>query len=186
MADLDALTWMAGQIGSSADAARWAAEARMSRDAFRRRLIRDGLPVDLDVTRGEVLAVETAGQFVTLFGGVLEQSEAEAIAARLEHVEWSPRWRVPTSPVNQPQYAGDRYWRGNVWVNVNWMIWAGLRRYGLIEQADALALQTAELVETEGWHEYFDPMTGAGHGSHPHSWTALVLDMLAVSAGSLG
>ncbi|GIK27106.1 MAG: hypothetical protein BroJett007_02440 [Chloroflexota bacterium] len=186
IADLDALTWMAGQIGSSADAARWAAEARMSRDAFRRRLIRDGLPVDLDVTRGEVLAVETAGQFVTLFGGVLEQSEAEAIAARLEHVEWSPRWRVPTSPVNQPQYAGDRYWRGNVWVNVNWMIWAGLRRYGLIEQADALALQTAELVETEGWHEYFDPMTGAGHGSHPHSWTALVLDMLAVSAGSLG
>ncbi|MBK9125765.1 MAG: hypothetical protein IPM16_21925 [Chloroflexi bacterium] len=186
IADLDALAWMAGQIGATSDATLWTADAKKARTAFRRRLIRDGQPVDLDLVTGKALAVETAGQFVTLFGGALDRSEAEAIAARLDLAGWATRWRVPTSPTNQPQYAGGRYWRGNVWVNVNWLIWAGLRRYGLIEQADALALQTAELVETQGWHEYFDPATGAGHGSHPHSWTALAHDMLAVTAGDLG
>lgn len=186
IADLDALAWMAGQAGAIGDTVKWTAESKKARASFRRRLIRDGLPVDLDLVTGEPLSVGAAGQFVTLFGGVLTSDEAEAIAGRLDHDGWVTRWRVPSSPADQPQYAGGRYWRGNVWVNINWLIWMGLRSRGLIEQADALALHTGELVETQGWHEYFDPATGAGHGSHPHSWTALALDMLAVTAGDLG
>ena len=34
-----------------------------------------------------------------------------------------------------------------------------------------------------GFFEYYDPLTGEGHGARDFSWTALVLDMLARHEG---
>ncbi len=34
-------------------------------------------------------------------------------------------------------FSTDRYWRGPVWINVDWMLMRGLERYGFDEQAPA-------------------------------------------------
>jgi glycogen debranching enzyme len=66
-----------------------------------------------------------------------------------------------------------------VWVNVNWGAVQGFRRHGLLEEARALTRQTLELVDRNGFWEYYDPDTGTGLGSEKFSWTAaLVLDLL--------
>jgi Mannosylglycerate hydrolase MGH1-like glycoside hydrolase domain len=73
-----------------------------------------------------------------------------------------------------------RYWRGPIWININWLLWRGLRAHR--EDAAAAALRAAmlRLVGEAGCYEYFDPVTGAGIGSPAFSWTAaLTLDLLA-------
>jgi glycogen debranching enzyme len=70
-------------------------------------------------------------------------------------------------------------WRGPVWINTNWYLARGLRRYGRPDLARHLEDRSAALVEGAGFREYYDPRTGEGHGARDFSWSALALDMLA-------
>ena len=73
-----------------------------------------------------------------------------------------------------------RYWRGPAWVNVNWLVAAGLSRIGHPELADRRAAATVDLVASAGFREYFDPCSGDGFGSRDFTWTAaLVADLLS-------
>jgi len=100
-----------------------------------------------------------------------------------------PRPRRGTRGRGRPRAApGDRYgfaffpvryWRGPVWVNINWFLIRGLERYGYEKQAEHLRETIVSLCLNEGFYEYFDPLTGMGHGSDFFSWTAaLLLDVL--------
>jgi glycogen debranching enzyme len=73
-----------------------------------------------------------------------------------------------------------RYWRGPVWLNMNWLLWLGLLRHGGDSLASVLRTRMLELVGHSGCYEYFDPTSGTGIGSPTFSWTAaLTLDLLA-------
>jgi hypothetical protein len=55
---------------------------------------------------------------------------------------------------------------------------SGLERYGYKAEAKLLRDTIQSLCRDEGFYEYFDPTTGAGHGSDLFSWTAaLFLDV---------
>jgi glycogen debranching enzyme len=96
---------------------------------------------------------------------------------------WPPEGSgVPVASYDRlaPAFEPRRYWRGPVWVNINWLLWEGLRRYGYERQAAELRDRTLWLVADQGFFEYFDPLTREGLGSPSFSWTAaLVLDLLA-------
>jgi hypothetical protein len=73
-----------------------------------------------------------------------------------------------------------RYWRGPIWVNLNWLVWLGLRRHREPALAAALRRSILDLVREHGCYEYFHATTGAGVGTEDFSWTAaLTLDLLA-------
>lgn len=73
-----------------------------------------------------------------------------------------------------------RYWRGPIWVNLNWLLWHGLRRHGQPALAAALRRSLLGVVREHGCYEYFHATTGAGVGTPEFSWTAaLALDLLA-------
>jgi hypothetical protein len=60
----------------------------------------------------------------------------------------------------------------------------GLEDYGSREHADSVRKSIVELCREEGFHEYFDPTTGEGHGSDLFSWSAaLLIDVLAKEEG---
>lgn len=124
------------------------------------------------------LGVESAAQFVTLFGGCATPDEAAALVARLQSDAYFPAYPVPTTPTTDPAFDGGHYWRGNVWLAVNWLIYTGLRHYGYTELASQVVTRSLSLVEQTGFHEYFNPITGAGYGPAQQSWSAVVLDML--------
>lgn len=192
-ADLESLAKIAGALGHSADALNWQEQARAVQTAVQQKLVRDGFVYDLSGPDETPLREQTAGAFVTLFGGCVTADTAAGLVEKLQTPDWWPRYPVPTSPVSARLFRPDRYWRGNVWLNVNWLIWAGLRRYGYDTLAGALAERSRALVgdshalareqgqpdaeAAAGFYEYFNPLTAAGHGSRPHSWSALVLDM---------
>jgi hypothetical protein len=73
-----------------------------------------------------------------------------------------------------------RYWRGPIWINMNWLLWRGLHEHGQARLAAALRRSMIEVVRAAGCYEYFHAITGAGVGTPEFSWTAaLTLDLLA-------
>eukprot|EP00270_Netrium_digitus_P012025 TRINITY_DN3871_c0_g1_i3.p1 TRINITY_DN3871_c0_g1~~TRINITY_DN3871_c0_g1_i3.p1 ORF type:complete len:148 (-),score=35.95 TRINITY_DN3871_c0_g1_i3:221-619(-) len=86
---------------------------------------------------------------------------------------------IPSLDPFDPRFEGKRYWRGPVWVNVNYMLADGLQYYGYDDLARQLKVNTAELIAKHGMREYYDPKTGEGAGAVEFSWTAaLVLSWL--------
>jgi hypothetical protein len=52
------------------------------------------------------------------------------------------------------------------------MIADGLTRYGHADLAARVRRDTARLVETKDFFEYFDPIDGTGYGGGQFTWTA--------------
>ncbi len=171
--DLAALLEATGR----ADAAvRWRSQAATSRETARDRLWDDelGTFVSYDRVAGGPLRVNSVAGLATTFAGIPTDGQFDAIETTLREEFLAYRRGLPT-------YVGeafdpDRYWRGPVWVNTNWLVARGLERYGS-DAAATVREHTRELVEDRGFSEYFNPETGAGRGSDAFSWTAaLYLD----------
>ena len=87
---------------------------------------------------------------------------------------------IPSYDLHGYGFSEERYWRGPVWINIDWFLMHGLEAYGYKEPAERLRRTIVDLCEREGFHEYFDPTSGEGLGSILFSWSAaLLLDVLA-------
>jgi glycogen debranching enzyme len=88
---------------------------------------------------------------------------------------------APTTSKNNPYFDPVKYWRGPIWVNTNWLLFEGLYRYDEHRDlADRIRSDTLELLDRNGFFEYFDPSTGKGLGTENFSWSAaLALVLLA-------
>ena len=138
--------------------------------------------LDLDLVSGQPIRVYAAACFLPLYAGIPDERRAQRM---LDGLRDSGFWFEDVIPV--PSYdrygygfSPSRYWRGPVWININWLLMHGLERYGFEKEAERLRRTIVELVGREGFFEYFDPLTGEGHGSDFFSWTAaLLLDVMA-------
>ena len=167
------------------DGSRYRLQAERTARAVETRLWNDALqayvPFDR-VARRQVLAA-VAGGFLPLFAGIPGAGRAQLMARRLDSERfWAtggPGFPVPTCDRVSPAFVPTRYWRGPCWVNVNWLIASGLRRYGFHGHADAIRSATLGLLQRGGFREYFHPETGEGLGSDQFSWSAaLALELL--------
>lgn len=136
------------------------------------------------VSDGEVSdSGHCVASLLPLFSGMAGH-RAESLRNRLEDEEWfgssgEHRWGVTSVTRSHSAFDAMRYWRGPVWVNMNWFLVRGLRTSGMHEQADWLRAHTLDLVSRHGMFEYYDPRTGRGLGSPDFSWTAaLTIDLL--------
>ncbi len=145
-----------------------------------------GLYLDYDLRAHAPIAVNANATFAPLFAGLASPSHAARLLA--EHfgnpAEYAPgvdsRFRLPSVAKNEPGYSPRRYWCGPVWIQMNWIIAQGLRRYGFLTAADSLVEDALALMEQSGFREYYDPRDGSGCGSQDFSWSAaLALEMTA-------
>ena len=96
---------------------------------------------------------------------------ARQLRAALDRRFGTP-YGIPTTAPDDPAFDRVGYWRGPVWANVNWLMDGPLD--GRWRQP------TLDLIEQQGFHEYFDPISGRGLGVDDFTWTAaLALDWLA-------
>ena len=81
--------------------------------------------------------------------------------------------------VDDLQFNPLNYWRGPVWININWMLYGGLKNYGFYEDAKNLKKSIIDLVKEHGFYEYYNPLSGKGLGASDFSWTAaLLIDLI--------
>lgn len=134
-----------------------------------------------DYQTGHLVRAPTVAAFMPLFAGTAAPSRADALRRLLvSEGGFNTTWPVPSVPITSREFEPQRYWRGPVWINMNWFIITGLERYGFTEEADWLRTRTLGLVAEHGYREYFSPLTGDGLGAGNFSWTAaLTLDLLS-------
>jgi neutral trehalase len=142
-----------------------------------------GTYYSFDRVADHLLREDTIAGLHPLFAGVPTPARAGEVVQRhlLDPTAYWPEGGhpIPTTSMSSRSFDDDNYWRGPTWVNTNWMILNGLRRYGHAELARELEENTLSLVASSGYHEYFDARTGEGYGTDNFSWTAaLTLDLL--------
>jgi len=127
----------------------------------------------------------TVADLFPMYAGVPDERQARRLVD--EHLLAPERhgpaptapWAVTTVSKSSPDYDPRNYWRGPVWINVNWFLVRGLERFGFRAEADELRRLTLELVTRSGFSEYYEPTTGEPLGTNEFSWSAsLALDLL--------
>jgi hypothetical protein len=133
-----------------------------------------------DFITHHLLKEPTVATLLPLYAGCISPERAAVLVKMLENDRlFGPAFPVPSVPVESNYFDRDRYWQGPTWVNMNWLIIDGLRRYGYEDHAEALRDITIELVAKGGCSEYFDPINGDPLGAKDFSWTAaLAIDLL--------
>lgn len=132
-------------------------------------------------TKSQKLVTEaSAASFLPLFSRGISPERAQALVQTLKSQSWWAKYPVPSAALDSKYFDPKRYWQGPTWINVNWMIISGLRHYGFKAEAETLKNICLELVEKSGFHEYFSPTYGSGHGIDNFSWTAaLTIDLVS-------
>lgn len=125
----------------------------------------------------------TIATFMPLYSGAITKEKALHLVNLLKKRRtFATRWPVPSVPINSSYFEPHRYWQGPTWINTNWLIIEGLRRYGFNDEAEKLTKSSIELVARNGPWEYFDPLDGTPAGAENFSWTAaLTIDLLETS-----
>ncbi len=137
-----------------------------------------------DLVADKPIPVDTAAGFLPLFAGAASKEQAECIFRRLDSASFCALqqgncFTVPNYDTQQKGFDRSNYWRGPVWININWMLALGLRRYGYTLKADSLQKDLLQLPLRFGFHENFDSFDGKGYGSDSFSWTAaLFIDLV--------
>jgi glycogen debranching enzyme len=137
-----------------------------------------------DFVTHRLLKIPTIATLLPLYAGSITQERAATLVKHLENEHsFGPAYPVPSVPTNSFWFQPKLYWQGPSWVNINWLIIDGLKRYGFHDHAAALRESTLEMVARSGCYEYFDPLTGEAAGAANFSWTAaLTIDLLQDSA----
>lgn len=145
-----------------------------------------GLFLDYDLRTRTPIPINTAMTFAPFFAGLVSAHQAERLLRQhwLNPAEYEPErpfhFRLTTVSKAEPGWEARRYWRGPVWIILNWLVADGLRRSGYELLADELRRDSLRLVAHSGFREYYDPRDGHGCGSIDFSWSAaLTLEFLA-------
>jgi len=130
-----------------------------------------------DLAADDHIHTATSASFMPLFAGAASEDQAEILYNTINSLSFCALhqgncFTIPNYDMTKKDFDPKNYWRGPVWINVNWMISQGLKNYGYQEKADDMKRDIIQLPIRFGFHEYFDSHTGKGYGSSGFSWTA--------------
>lgn len=116
-----------------------------------------------------------------LYAGSITKERAEQLVKLLhDKHQFGAAFPVPSVPVSSDWFKPHGYWQGPTWLNTNWLIIEGLKQYGFKEEAELVCQKSLELVDTNGFFEYFSPLDGSPAGAKNFSWTAAVaIDLIS-------
>jgi glutaredoxin len=156
------------------------------REALNRKLWvgEQGLYCAYDLVGSRMINRDTVFSYLPLYAGIPDREDGKRLLNELRShcfcVADGDCVAIPSYDMCQADFEGEFYWRGPVWVNVNWYLAKGVRSYGDEELASWIEESLITLAGRHGFHEYYDPNTGRGLGAEEFSWTAaLIIDLIA-------
>lgn len=145
--DAEYLAKIYEELGDSENAKRWLDDCERMRKAMNELLWNeeDGTYYDR-LMSGAHTKVLTPSNFFPMFAGVPSQEQAEKMVKTLVNPDllWTT---LPLATVSKthPMYGTDM-WRGGVWMNINYFVARGLKRYGFDDLAKELIQKTLDAV----------------------------------------
>ena len=110
---------------------------------------------------GELTKFATPSSFLPMFAGLCTQEQADKmVKVLLDETRFWTEMPVPSIPKDNEYYDIDM-WRGCSWLNINYFLILGLRKYGYSEVAEELRRRTLKTVlhwyeETGNIFEFYD------------------------------
>jgi putative isomerase len=169
------LAKMARTLGKDEEARQWDARAKELRDQIRKLHWSEKLGIYNDVMEdGTVSDTMTPAIYWPIWAGV---ATGKQIANSVKYLDdpkmFGAKWPMPSVALGDPRFTQTEYWRGPTWINLNWIAIRGLERRGQKAAADGLREKTLDLLaHTPVFHEYYNPITGAGLGCPNYGWSA--------------
>jgi glycogen debranching enzyme len=132
----------------------------------------------LDRVTGNLVDSRSIGGLMPVFCAI-PPARAYSIARTIEKRAANASYIVPSHDPADPRFDSKRYWRGPVWLVVNYLIADGLAAAGETAVAVKITEASLRLIEQSGFAEYYDPHTGEPLGGGRFTWTAaMVLEFL--------
>ena len=142
-----------------------------------------------DLRGDRKLSYLSSSSFAPLMAGIPTGEQAREMVTHLNGGRFSgpdgDNFLCASFDPQSQWFESSRYWRGPVWINLNWIIYRGLLNYGFKDLAGQVKSDTLELLERYGCYEYFEPervkhaTLTAGYGGNNFSWSAaLGIDMI--------
>lgn len=190
VADLSALAELAEELGYKDEAKEIRHQGALIREAIRQKMVtmKEGSIYFHDlIGREEIKSpIDHGGKFILLFGQCIDKNEAKILINQLVKIEqpYRTKYRIASTNPMDPTFNGDEYWRGNVWLSLNWLVFQGLLKYGEEKEAQHITEESLSLVKNQGFCEFFNPLTGMRGKKHGqpcpqnYGWSTIVLDML--------
>lgn len=133
--------------------------------------------------KGDLIPVRSISAFTTLFAEVATPVQAKRMVTEYlfnPKEFWTPAPMAALSK-SEPWYSTHYMpndvgcsWRANVWIPTNYMVYHGLRFYGMKDLASIVAHYTKKIVKESGNREYYNSETGEGCGLDPFwGWSLL-------------
>jgi hypothetical protein len=120
-----------------------------------------------------------ASNFYPLIAGVPTEDRVDRmLTVLLDERKFWGQYVLPTISRDDAAFSDQQYWRGTIWPPPNYLVYQGLRRYGLDEVAGELAARSVDLF-LRNWRDYqlcrenYDSITGEGGGHAFQSWGPL-------------
>ena len=100
---------------------------------------------------GKLTGVLTCSSFLPLFAGICDEERAgKLVSLLLDKDKFASEMPVPSIARDNELYGADM-WRGCTWLNYNYFVISGLKRYGYEELAESLVRTTLKKVNK--WFE---------------------------------
>ena len=142
-----------------------------------------------DLRNERQLPYLSSSSFTPLFAKIPDKNRADEIVQHFQKGRFSgakdENYLCASFDPSSPFFNSEKYWRGPIWINLNWLIYEGLKNYGYSEMAEKVKSDTLFLMEKYGFYEYFDPSKDThktlkkGYGGNNFSWSAaLTIDLL--------
>lgn len=177
------------EIGGNADKIdqlkKWQAQSIKS---FNEKLYDDelGAYIHYDLRNEKPLRYLSSSSFAPLFANIPSQERADKmVKVMLEKFGGEHQYLCASFNPDSDRFNPKKYWRGPVWINLNWMLFYGLKNYDYNAISERVKQDSIDLIAKNGFYEYFDSRKEmhtdgkAGYGGGDFSWSAaLLLDML--------
>ncbi len=145
-----------------------------------------GAYIHYDLRNERALRHLSSSSFAPLFANIPDTEKAETMVnVMMEKFGNENQYLCASFDPTSERFNPKKYWRGPVWVNLNWMLYNGLKQYGFNDIAERVKTDTITIIENNGFYEYFDSRkemhkdNKAGYGGNNFSWTAaLLIDLL--------
>ena len=134
--------------------------------------------INYDLKNKKKIFVPSITNYFILFADLKNKFINKEIIQKLKKHNTKEKFFFSSIKPNFNKYEEKRYWRGPVWINCNWIIYQGLKNKDVIF-AKKVRKKTIDLIEENGFYEYYNSKTGKAYGANNFSWTAsLFLDLI--------
>ena len=151
--ECEILAEFAEELGIADDAALWKERHDKLNKLINERLWNDKekFYFDYDIDQNKMSEIMASSGFMPLICGAPLQEQAAELAAHLNNPQtFKTAFPIPSIAVCNEKYYSKDMWRGPVWININWLVARGLRRYGFNAEAEQLERRT--MLELENMY----------------------------------